>query len=182
MNVNKLRLSALLLGIGGIFWVVFGTRLAISPPGIPSKEIYRDSIGTMPFLSIGMLFITIGMIDFYRRYAPKKGMAKLAFIFIQAGGVLYFLGHSLRQFLNGGWEPAAPIGFILIIIGLFLFGLRSIQLKFLPKPIGYLILLSSLYLLLFNDQFITAWMSVPFGFIWIVIAGFLLRTRKETIN
>jgi len=165
--------------------VVFGTRLSISPPGIPSQEIYRDSVGTMPFLSVGLLFITMGLIIFYQKYALRKGIVKIAFIFIQTGGVLYFLGHSLRQFLNGGWEPAAPIGFVLTIIGMFLFGLRSIQLKFFPNPIGYFILVSSLCLLLFNDQFLTAWMSVPFGLIWITIGGWFLwwlGTSKNRIE
>ncbi|WP_026573725.1 hypothetical protein [Bacillus sp. UNC438CL73TsuS30] len=156
----------------------FGMSLASSPPGFPSKEIYRDSVGTMPWLSIGMLFITTGIAIFYRIYAFRKGIVKLSFIMVQTGGVLYFIGHSLRQFLNGGWEPAAPIGFILIIIGMFIFGLRSIKLKFFPNPTGYLVVLSSLCLLFFNDQFLTAWMSVPFGLIWIAIGGLFLKSSK----
>ncbi|MDR7002606.1 hypothetical protein [Neobacillus niacini] len=177
MKVHSIRFTTVLLVIGGLLWVFFGIRLANSPPGIPSKEIYRNSVGAMPWLSIGMLFITIGVAFLYRIFALRKGIVRLAFIFIQIGGVLYFIGHSLRQFLNGGWEPAAPIGFILIIIGMFIFGLRSIKLKFFPHPSGYLILLSSLCLLFFNDQFLTAWMSVPFGLIWIAISGLLLKSR-----
>ncbi len=177
MKKNAIRTSTVLLVIGGLFWIVFGARLSLRPPGIPSKEIYRDSVGSMPLLSIGMLSITIGMVFCNRVYPSGKVLAKYAFIFFQAGSVLYFLGHTFRQFLHGKWEPSAPIGFILIIIGMFLYGLRSIQLKFLPNPIGYFILLSSLCLLFFNDQFITAWMSVPFGLIWIAIGGLLWRTR-----
>jgi hypothetical protein len=169
------RFSALLLIFGGLFWTVFGARLALSPAGNPSQEIYRDSVGTMPLLSIGILLIILGLVLFYRTFALRIGLTKYAFILIQVGGVLYFIGHSLRQFLNGGWEPAAPLGFVLLIIGMFLFGWNSIRLKFFPKPIDYLILLSSLCLLFFNDQLLTAWMSVPFGLIWIVIGGRFLR-------
>ncbi|MCH6266108.1 hypothetical protein [Neobacillus citreus] len=173
MKVNRFRFHALLLFIGGLVWVIVGTRLALSPPGNPALDIYRDSKGSMPLLSIGMLFITSGMVIFYRELFLHKGLAKFAFILIQSGSVLYFIGHSLRQFLNGAWEPAAPVGFIMLIIGMFLFGLRSIKVKSLPVPISYSILISSLCLLFFNDQFFTAWMSVPFGLIWIAIGGAL---------
>ncbi|HYO06223.1 MAG TPA: hypothetical protein VER14_04500, partial [Phototrophicaceae bacterium] len=104
-----------------------------------------------------------------RKQSGKPG--KWASLGIVAGALLYATGHGVRQFLNGGWEPAVPLDFLTFILSLILFAIATRRTKVFPKWVGQVLLLSAISLLFFNDQFVTAWFAVPFGLVWIVLGA-----------
>jgi len=162
--------------LGGVAWIWFGTQLASLPPGIPGLS-YRGSFSYMPGFGAGLLCIGIGAAGVYALHAGVKRTALMRW---SAGGALlgsglYLYGTITRLGMIGVWEAMQPVGFLMTVAGLFAFGISVLQSRSMPRWCGVTILFSAVSLLTFNDQFVTAWASVPFGTAWVALSAYLLK-------
>lgn len=165
--------------IGGLIWLVFGSMLAFTPPGVPEVS-YRNATDFNATSGIGTLLLGISMVGVYLSLKHKGRWENLGSVIILLGSILYFIGTIIRFDLNGGFEPAKPLGFFLIILGLFLFTCTVLRKKSLPKYTNLFFLICYISLLLFNDQYITAWSSAPYGLSWIFIHIILIRHQLKS--
>jgi|GEM_PF-6886411 len=164
-----MKLTRILGILGGLIWVCAGTVLALRPANV-SGVSFRASMDVLPWLGLGLLLIAAML--FGLNYQQQKHSGKLgqwSSLGIVAGAFLYTLGHVVRQFLNGGWEPAVPLGFLTFILSLILLAIATRRAKVFPKQIAYALLFAAICLLFFNDQFVTAWFALPFGLMCIVL-------------
>ena len=156
--------------IGGLLWVGAGAVLAARPANVPGVS-FRASMDVLPWLGLGLLLIALMLYDFNYRQSSQTGkLGKWAAVSAIVGAALYAFGHIIRQFLAGGWEPAVPIGFLVFIISLFILAIVTLRGTIYPKSVGIALLSAAFFLLLFNDQFVTAWSAVPFGLACIFLA------------
>jgi hypothetical protein len=160
---------------GGILWIYFGSVLALRPPRVPGIS-FRASTDVLPWLGVGLLLVALG-VGAVSGHQPDAGgtPGRWARRGVLAGATLYALGHTARLYLAGAWEPAVPFGFLTTIVCLILLGASLIREDVRFRGVGTAIVVSGLCLLLFNDQYHTAWAALPFGVIWVFIGLFLLR-------
>ena len=173
MDVKWFRLfSGLTALAGGWIWIRYGIELASLPARMPGVS-YRGSATYMPWFGIGMICVAIGLLGLYFTIESKRRWQSWKNGTVLTGSVLYGSGTLFRLSTEGGWEPALPVGFMLVAAGLMIVGVTVIRSRSLPLWCGLLILFSAVSLLFFNDQYVTAWASVPFGLSWAAIGIYL---------
>ncbi len=170
-----LRVAGLAAIIGGFIWIFKGAALAVLPSGNPGRQQYRSSQSFMPWFGCGLACIGIAMAGLYRTTPVKTAFQRWSLRLAVLGSFLYCLGTLSRMSMNLSvqWEPVQPIGLLLAIVGMLLSSISVLRARVLPYWCRVLMLLGSLCLLIFNDQFITAWSSVPFGAVWIALGIYL---------
>jgi drug/metabolite transporter (DMT)-like permease len=130
----------------------------------------------LPWLGFGLFLIGLTACALSRKPSSRAEFGQQwASRSVVLGAILYACGHAFRQFLSGAWEPAVPLGLLLSVASLLVLGGSLLRTRLLPSGAGAAVLLSGLLLLAFNDQYLTAWMSVPFGAIWTLLGLHLLR-------
>ena len=173
---NFIRWSGLFAIVGGILWTRFGIALgslAVSLPGGP----YRDSGSLLGWLNVSMLLIVIGSAGLHfqqKGHSGKLGMIGLGLSSV--GAILWSVSSLIpSNYTDTAIMPLLVIpGILGITVGFLLAGIAFIQGKTLPPWVGGLLILASFVLLLFNDQYSTVWMIMPFGIIWTVLGGYSL--------
>lgn len=173
-------ISSVMCLIGGAIWLWKGGQLSVLPPADPELGIYRNShFVIMPWLGLGLACIGIGLVGVKVLLTQVGRVTRFSYVVALIGCFTYFLGTVIRLFmdLSVQYDFIQPIGFILAAIGLLVFSLSVIRSKLLPWFCRLLLLISALSLLIFNDQYITAWSSIPFGLSWIGVGLSLLRQR-----
>ncbi|MGC5326679.1 hypothetical protein [Brevibacillus sp. SYSU BS000544] len=170
-------ITALSALIGGMIWLRMGFELSMMPPGNPDAQIYRSSQSLMPWFGCGIACIGIGLAGLYASLKDAKRSARWALNVTLLGSFLYLFGTISRISIDLSiqYEAAQPIGFLITIAGLLFFSVSMLKSQLLPFWTRVLLLLSSVSLLIFNDQFITAWSSVPFGISWMGLSVYLFR-------
>jgi hypothetical protein len=173
MDTLIARGRALMLVGGGILWIYFGGVLALRPPRVPGIS-FRASTDVLPWLGVGLLLVAVGVGAIHQpgTSGPLWRWARRGML---AGAALYALGHTARLYLAGAWEPAVPFGFLTTIVCLILLGVSLFREHVGLRRIGVSVVVSGLCLLLFNDQYQTAWAAVPFGVLWVLLGLYLLR-------
>jgi drug/metabolite transporter (DMT)-like permease len=142
---------------------------------------FRASTDVLPWLGVGLLLIALTAGALSREpFSRAESWQRWASRSVVVGAVLYACGHAFRQFLSGAWEPAVPLGLLLSVASLLVLGGSLLRTRLLPSGVGAAVLLSALLLLAFNDQYLTAWLSVPFGAIWTLLGLYLLRQNVAT--
>jgi hypothetical protein len=167
---------SLLSFIGGIIWIWMGGQLSVLPPANTEIGYYRSShFDIMPWLGFGLACIGIGFTGLYVLLPHSGRLSRLSFAVALIGCFIYFFGTLTRlsMDLSIEYDPIQPIGFIMAIIGLLSFSLSMLRSKFLPLYCRLLLLISAFSLLIFNDQYLTSWSSIPFGLSWIGLGLFL---------
>jgi hypothetical protein len=168
---------------GGAIWVWKGSELSVLSPANPEIGYYRSShFVIMPWLGFGLACIGIGLTGLFVLLSQAGRFTRLSFVVALIGCFLYFFGTLTRlsMDLSIEFEPTQPIGIIMSIIGLLLFSISMLRLKLLPLICRLLLLISALSLLIFNDQYITSWSSIPFGLSWIGLGLFLFFKFKAS--
>jgi hypothetical protein len=179
---TKVLIFVSLLGIiGGLIWLIFGSLLASTPPAVPGVS-YRNASDFNPTSGTGTLLLGIGMVGVLFALKHKGKGEMIGSVLFIVGSLFFFIGTMFRIHLNGGFEPLKPIGFLLCLLGLFIFTFILFRKKSLPKYKQILFLICFISLLLFNDQYLTAWSSVPFGLSWIIIHIFFIRHQLLTVS
>ena len=179
-DAGPTRWSGLAAGVGGALWVGGGTVLALRPARVPGAAVFRQSTDLLPWLGLGLVLIAAAALGLHARQAARAGRAgDVAAWGLLGGAALYALGHSVRPFLRGAWEPAVPIGLLTAVLALIALGVVTLRARVLPRWIGAVVLGSGVALLLFNDQYFTAWASVPLGLGWVAVGGALLRPAER---
>ena len=158
-----------------MLWMGVGTVLSLRPASVPGAS-FRASMDLLPWLGLGLLLIAAMLFGLNYQQREQGGrLVGWAAKGAAVGAVLYALGHAIRFFLKGAWEPAVPLGFLTFIFCLLLVGVATRRAGVFPKWFGSALLIAAIFLLFFNDQFVTAWLSVPFGVTWVVLGAVLLR-------
>lgn len=168
--------------IGGIIWITMGAQLSILPSANPELGYYRSShFVIMPWLGFGLACIGIGLTGLYVLLSQAGRLTRLTFAISLIGCLLYFFGTLTRlsMDLSIEYDPIQPIGIIMAIIGLLSFSINMLKSIRLPLYCRLLLLISALSLLVFNDQYITSWSSIPFGLSWIGLGLFLFLKFLE---
>ncbi|HEY1113249.1 MAG TPA: hypothetical protein VGE66_06790 [Chitinophagaceae bacterium] len=158
---NRLKWISAPIVPGGLLWMVGGLVLALRPGGHPPHS-FRATMDVMPLLGVGLFLVagSLGLLGLRRR---GERSFPVAAVFCLAGALFYPVGILVRRnFLEGGWEPLMPVGFLLVIAGCLLYGVAGLVTRRFPKPVSVLLILASLSLLGFNDQY-TPWMGSVFG-------------------
>jgi hypothetical protein len=164
--------------LGGIIWLCVGFKLSMLPPGNPGYNLYRNSQLFMPWFGYGMACIGIGLVGLYVSAKGVVQFAQWSLIVSLIGSFLYLFGTISRLSMNLSvqYEAAQPIGFLMTIFGILFFNISLLRSKLLPSWCRVLLILSVGSLLIFNDQFITSWSSVPFGISWIGLSVYLFMS------
>lgn len=177
-------IAALSALIGGVIWLWMGFELSLIPLGSPKDEIYRATRSFQPWFGSGLACIGIGLSGLYLSAKGAGRSARWAVLLTLLGCFTYFYGTVSRIALDlrVQWEPTQPLGFLLSIAGLLFFSVSMMRSQLLPLWTRVLLLLSAVSLLLFNDQFITSWSSVPFGIAWVGLGLYLFRRFVQGSN
>lgn len=170
--------------IGGIIWLRMGFELSLLPAGNPKDQVYRNSQSVMPWFGCGIACIGVGLTGLYVSVKDAGRLTRWALVGALLGCFVYLYGTLSRISMNLSiqFEAAQPIGLLVTIAGLSIFSVSMLKSQSLPSWTKVLLLLSSVSLLLFNDQFITAWSSVPFGISWMGLSAYLFRRFAQAAD
>jgi hypothetical protein len=156
--------------LGGLLWICAGTVLALRPGNVPGVS-FRASMDVLPWLGFGLLVVAVMLNSLNYQQRDEAGkLGKWTALIAIVSAALYLFGHLVRQFLKGAWEPAVPVGFLIFIFSLFVLAIATLRARVYPKRVAIALLFAACSLLVFNDQFVTAWSAVPFGLTCIVLA------------
>ncbi|WP_188178557.1 hypothetical protein [Paenibacillus sedimenti] len=177
-------ITALSALIGGMIWLRMGFELSLMPTGNPKDQVYRSSQSFMPWFGCGIACIGVGLVGLYVSVKDAGRFVRWALIGTLLGCFIYLYGTISRISMNLSiqYEAAQPIGLLVTIAGLLFFSVSMLRSQLLPLWTRVLLLLSSVSLLIFNDQFITAWSSVPFGISWMGLSMYLFRRFAQASN
>jgi hypothetical protein len=132
-----------------------------------------------------LLLIALGAVALHHRQQQRTRPGLWAARGVIFGALLYASGHTLRQFLSGAWEPAVPIGFLSTIVSLIVLGVSTLRVRALPRWTGGVLIASGICLLVFNDQYRSAWrryLLACFGFFWVPFSPALAGTLPRNFG
>lgn len=173
---NITRWSGLLTIAGSIIWICFGSALGSMPVFIPGGP-YRESGKFTGWLALGLLLIVIGSAGLHFHYNGHPGKLGLTgWVMSLVGAILWGISALVpASYTDTAIMPLLVIpGFLGATVGFLLAGIAILRRRTLPPWVGALLILASIALLIFNDQYGTVWTIVPFGVIWIVLGGYSL--------
>jgi hypothetical protein len=178
MNLSKTKNagSTILMLIGACLWITGGVILTLRPAGNPPHS-FRNTIGIMPFLGTGILFLSIGMTRFIVHATGSLFIAKRILFF---SSIFYAAGSTIRTlFIPGKWEPMMTFGFLGSIIGMLYCGIALYRSNAASPSLSYGIIAAALVLLCFNDQYLP-WIAILFGLL-MLLNTFLFVTKRNLL-
>lgn len=168
---------------GAVLWIMSGVLLTAAPAGNPPHSFRVPAMDVRFPLAFGLLLIGASLGLSVLSVTPVRSrLFTVTCIMTILSGVLHFSGRLVRDaFLQKtGWEPLMPLGFLLFIGSLFALGIISVRRKAVAPVTGVWMIITALFLLCFNDQYLPV-MAVPFGIAVIALSA-LLNLRENKVG
>ncbi|MFC5703392.1 hypothetical protein ACFPVX_19060 [Cohnella faecalis] len=163
--------------VGGTVWIVSWIVIALRPEA--ESGGYREVDDVHIWIMTGMAFILVGCLGMHWFGRRSKSLAEhLLGVPLLAGASLMAIGRWMQ---HQGWDPqpTVAIGWILLFLGLFSYGVNEIVKRTAPLSIGAAYLITACSLIVMNDQDWRAWLAVPFGAAWLLLGTVALRTSRS---
>jgi hypothetical protein len=167
-------LAAMVGGLASLLNVLLGFLVPEASTSV--VHLLADSFAVVP-----VLLILVGMVGFHTlQKANYGGMGRGAFYTVVIGLLAQVLG-TISHLLSGSealeWL-VFPVGIVLMIVGLMLYGAATLQAKVLPRWCGLgFVVVPPLVLVL--EVIWEGYGEVVFGLLWLAV-GYALWSRRGT--
>jgi hypothetical protein len=172
--------------LGGILLIGDVIAVATRPIGCIGSECdvagrsMRQWGDLAPFFITALLLVIIGLAGLVIRAHRANCLGtvgRVGLVTAIIGVALLALGGGIQEIFFGGDFPLMPLfvlpGILGLVIGFLLVGVVILRAKVLPGWAAWLLIVSALAMLGFNDQNARVLMAVPFGVAWVAV-GYVL--------
>lgn len=158
--------------LGGALWIAMLVGTSLQP-----QHSHRGPSGALLFPAMVLIIGGVVGVHFHqRRQAGRIGKAAAAFA---AAGIIFTVLARLGVDLIGVSPRVFFVGLLCFVGGIVLFAVSIIRAGVLPRGSGWLLLVGTMLIPLFNFGDNRVWLGAPFGLAWIWI-GWGLVTASET--
>lgn len=174
-----IRVTGLITIFGGILSIGAGSLLGILFGGVDTSQPFSLDLFTV--LGVGFFGAFSAMWGVESRHREShRGLSKLISSMITAGALFYAIGcGALSSGVAGMWTFSFVFGYMTIVFGQGLLGIRVIRLRIWPVWVGCFLLLASIVFFLFSHKDSRVWFSVPFGVVWVILGYMIYKNPKE---
>ena len=170
MSANLVRWGAIGLMVGGVVWVLFGIIGAAGGPVVAAQPF--------PLLLsiIAELLGALGLVGFHALQQGSYGdLGKWGFYTTIAGIAAQVLGTLVALFGSAALTWLVfPVGFLLIFVGLVLYGGATLEARLLPLWCG-VVLIITMPVDFLLQQYGGIWVGLVF-----LALGYVLWLRRDT--
>jgi len=183
-NLNTFRGISISAGLGGLFLVAYAILMALKPRGCIAEECvgrsYREAgplDSTLVLAALGLMIATaVGLYQMHRFEGRGARVVRIAALTAAASLLVGVLGLVINNvFFHSGLVYFLFVfpGLLLAMLAFAVTGAGLMRSGMLPAWSGAMLILTSLLLLVHNDQNELVLFIIPFGITWIVLGGLL---------
>ncbi len=171
---DMVRLGSILAVAGGLLWVLSDILNALLVSGLPLLPPGTEFVSS----AVSILAITAvlgGSAALHARQSPSYGWSgRLGFAASFAGSVTLLVGLPISAVAGAALDPVLAAAFWSVMLGLFLLGVATVKLGFLPQWCGVLLVVLPPLALVAGEY----GGGVVFGILWITL-GYSLLSRHD---
>lgn len=183
-NPGTFRGIAICAGLGGPLLVAYALLMNLKPRGCIAEECVGQSYrqggpleSTLVLAALGLMIATaFGLYQMHRFEGRGARMVRIASLVAAASLLVGVLGLVINNvFFNSGlvYFLFAFPGTLLARLAFAVTGAGLMRSRVLPPWSGAMLILTSLLLLVHNDQNELILLVIPFGVTWMVLGGLL---------
>jgi hypothetical protein len=175
-STNIVRWGSLAAMLGGVFWVVWSLlgRVSFEAAGSPFADL---------MLLIAALLTLGGLVGLHALQGGNYGRIGRAGFYTAAVGLLVQALAALFLMGSDAWEITlqwlvAPVGSLIILVGLVLYGAATLQARVLARWCGVGLIVVPPLAFYMNSKIFYGSLAL-FGVLWVAL-GYVLWTRSGT--
>lgn len=173
--------------LGGVLWVLAALVHSLEPTGCIGLECdtraMRNTTGIVALASFAALVLILvgiaGLMLLARRSGRHTKLASTGLILVAIGLVTLLSGGLIQALFFSGDFPGMPYivipALLGLVAGLLLIGIFILRSDVLPRWLGISFMVSSVALVVANEQTLAVLLFIPFG-LAMVAAGYLIWT------
>lgn len=173
-NPGPVRGTAICAGLGGLLLVAYAILMNLKPRGCIAEECVGQSYraagpleATLVLTALGLMIATaVGLFRMHRFEDQGARMVRIAAL---VAAISLFIGLALTNVI--WWAGFAA--FFLAMLSFAAVGAGLMRSRVLPPWSGAMLIVTSLLVLIHNDQNERILLLIPFGVTWMVLAGLL---------
>ena len=171
---DVVRLGSVLAVAGGLLWVLSGFLNALLVSGLPllppGTEFLSSAVSTLAIAAV-----LGGSAALHARQSPSYGWSgRLGFAASFAGSATLLAGLPVSAVAGAALDAVLAAAFWAVMVGLFLLGVATVRLGFLPQWCGVMLLVAPPLALAAGEY----GGGVVFGILWITL-GYSLLSRHD---
>lgn len=171
---DVVRLGSVLAVAGGLLWVLSGFLNALLVSGLPLLPPGTEFLSSAVSI-LAVAAVLGGSAALHARQSPSYGWSgKLGFAASFAGSATLLAGLPVSSVAGAALDPLLAAAFWAVMLGLFLLGVATVRLGFLPQWCGVLLIVSPPLALIAGEY----GGGVIFGILWITL-GYSLLSRHD---
>lgn len=168
------RLGSVLAVAGGLLWVLSGFLNALLVSGLPllppGTEFAASAVSILAIAAV-----LGGSAALHARQSPSYGWSgRLGFVASFAGSATLLAGLPVSSVAGAVLDPVLFAAFWAVMLGLFLLGVATVRLRFLPQWCGVLLIVSPPLALIAGEY----GGGAIFGILWMTL-GYSLLSRHD---
>ncbi|WP_157769041.1 hypothetical protein [Pseudarthrobacter sulfonivorans] len=190
-NLNTVRGIAISAGTGGLLLVAYAILMNVKPRGCIADECVGQSYraagpleSALALAAIGLMIATaLGLYQMHRFEGRGARIVRIASLIAAASMLVGILGLVINNvFFNSGlvYFLVAFPGILLAMLAFAVTGAGLMRSRVMPPWAGAMLILTSLLLLVHNDQNELILLVIPFGVTWMVLGGLLWSTTASS--